>query len=166
MGPCQEFLTGEPTLPNWVSADKTVPEMQMMKPSGIQHLIPVVGETAEVAMGQLSILCQPLKPGEIVIPDKTQILRKPLLLAGMLTVLMLSGILTGILILAGILTGILILAGTPGSEEINISEGTPISNEARTISWRTQIRLRKRYQRRNWIAYRKPRECASVGTGS
>ena len=155
----QELLTGEPPLPDWVSAAKTVPEMQRMKPCGIQHLIPVVGETAEVAMGQPSIPCKTLKPGEIVMPDKTQIPRNPLLLAGMLTgILMLSGILTGILILAGILTGILILAGTPRSEEINISEGTPISDEARTVSRRTPIRLRKRYQRRNWIAYRKPRE--------
>ena len=130
-----------------------------MKPCGIQHLIPVVGEAVEVAMGQPSIPRKPPIPGEIVMLDKTQIPRKPLLLAGMLTgILMLSGILTGILILSGILTGILILAVTPGSEEINISEGTPIPDGAQTVSRRTQIRLRKRHQRRNWIVYRKPRE--------
>ena len=92
-------------------------------------------------------------------PDKTQIPGKPLLLAAMLTgILMLSGILTGILILAGILTAILILAGTPESEETDISEGTPISDGAQTVSLRTQIRLRKRHQRRNWVSRRVPRE--------
>jgi len=150
MGLGQELLTGEPTLPDLVGADKMVPEIQRMKPSGIQHLIPVVGEKAEVAIGQPSIPCKALKPGEIVMPDKTQIPRKPLLLAGMLTgILMLSGVLTGILILAGILTGILILAVTPESEEIDISEGTPITDRARTVSRQTQIRLRKRHLRRN-----------------
>ena len=43
MGLRREFLTGEPTLPDWAGADKTVPEMQRMKPRGIQHLIPVAG---------------------------------------------------------------------------------------------------------------------------
>ena len=159
MGLRQELPTGESTLPDWAGADKTVPEMQKMKPCGTQHLIPVVGETAEVAMGQPSSLCKALNPDEIVIPDRTQIPRKPLLLAGMLTgILMLSGILTGILILAAMLTGVLILVVTPGSEEINISEGTPIPDGAQTVSRRMQIKLRKRHQRRNWLVYRKPRE--------
>ena len=155
----QELPTGESTLPGRIGAEKTVPEMQRMKPCGIQHLIPVVGETAEAAMGQPSIRCKPLKPGEMVMPEKTRIPYKHLLLAGILTgILIFSGILTGILILAGILTGILILAGTPESEETDISEETLISDGAQTVSRRTQIRLRKRHQRRNWIVYRKPRE--------
>jgi len=135
MGLRQELLTGEPTIPDWVGAEKAVPEMQRMKSCGIQHLIPVVGETAEVAMGQPSIRCKPLKPGQMVMPEKTRIPSKPLPLAGILTgILIFSGILTGILILAGILTGILILAETPEAEEIDITEGTPISDEAQTAS--------------------------------
>ena len=80
------------------------------------------------------------------------------MVAGILTgILIFSGIITGILILAGILTGILILAGIPESEETGISE-TPISGRAQMVSRRTQIRLRKRPQRRNWIIYRELRE--------
>ena len=155
----QELLTGESTLPGRVGADKTVPEMPRMKPCGIQRLIPVAGEAAEVTIAQPLIQCKPLKPGEMALPHKTWIPCKPLLLAGILAgILIFSGILTGILILAGILTGILILAGTPESEEIDNSEETPISDGAQTVSRRMQIKLRKRYQRRNWIVYRKPRE--------
>ena len=92
-------------------------------------------------------------------PSKTRVPGKLQLLAAMLTgILMLSGILTGILILAGILTVILILAGTPDYEETDISEETPILDGAQTVSLRTQIRLRKRYQRRNWVPRSVPRE--------
>ena len=113
----------------------------------------------EATMAQPSFQYEILNPGEMVVQDKTPMPGKPLLLAGVLTgVLMFSGILTGILILAGIQTGILMLAGTPEPEEIDISEGTPISDGGRTISRRAQIRLGRRHQRRNWIVYRKPRE--------
>lgn len=155
----QELPTGEPTIPDRVGPGMAVPKKQRAKLNGIPGLIPVVGETAEVPIAQPSFRCETLKPGEIIVQDRTLMPGKPLFLAGMLTgVLMFSGTLIGILILAGIQTGILILARTPEPKEIDISEGTPISDGARTISRRTQIRLRKRYQRRNWIVYRKPRE--------
>ena len=89
-------------------------------------------------MVQPSLRCEILNPREMVVQDKTPMPGKPLFLAGMLTgVLMFSGTLTGILILAGILAGILMLARTPKPEDIDISEGTPISDGARMVSRRT-----------------------------
>ena len=112
-------------------------------PAG-EPTIPV--ETAEAAKAQQSCRYEILKPGEMIVQDKTPMPGKPLLLAGVLIgILMFSGTLTGILILAGIQTGILILVGTPESQEIDILEETPISDGARTVSRRTQIRLRKRH---------------------
>ena len=155
----QELPTGEPAIPDRVCPGMAIPKTQRTKLCQIPGLIPVVRETAEATMAQPSCRCEILNPGEMVVQDNTQMPRKPLLLVGVLSgILMLSGILTGTLILAGILTGILMLARTPEPEEIDSSEGAPIANGARTVSRRTQIRLRKRHQRRNWIVYRKPRE--------
>lgn len=113
---------------------------------------------ADVTMAQPSLRCGTLKPGKMVVLDSTQTPGKSLLLAGILIgVLMHAVIPTGTLMLAGILTGILILAGTPESQEFNISDETPVSDGARTVSRRTQIRLREQYQRRNWRVYRRLR---------
>ena len=155
----QELPTGEPTIPDRVGPGMAIPKTQRTKLSGIPGLIPVPGETAEVPIAQPSFRCETLKPGAMIVQDRTLMPGKPLFIAGVLTgVLMFSGILTGILILAGIQSGILMLAATIEPEEIDISEGKPISDGARTISRRTQIRLRNRHQRRNWIVYRKARE--------
>ena len=157
----QELPTSEPTIPDRGCQGMAIPKTQRTKLCQIPGLIPVVRETAEATMAQPSCRCEILNTGEMVVQENTPMPRKPLLLAGALSgILMLSGILTGTLILAGILTGILMLAGTPEPEEIDISEGThtPISDRAQTVSRRTQIRLRKRHQRRNWIVYSKLRE--------
>ena len=157
----QELPTGEPSIPDGVypGRSQTVPKTQNTKPCGILGLPPVVGERAEPTKSLPSIPRKTLKSAATVIPSKTRVPGKLQLLAAMLTgILMLSGILTGILILAGILTAILILAGTPDYEETDISEETPISDGAQTVSLRTQIRLRKRYQRRNWVPRSMPRE--------
>ena len=127
-------------------------------PAG-EPTIPV--EMAEAAMAQQSCRCEILKPGEMIVQDKTPMPGKPLLLAGVLIgILMFSGILTGVLILAGIQTGVLMLAGTLESEEIDISEGThtPISDRAQTVSRRTQIGLGKRRRRRGWVVCGEPGE--------
>ena len=134
----QELPTGEPTIPDRVGPGMAVLKKQRTKLNGIPGLIPVVGETAEVPIAQPAFLCETLKPGEMIVQDRTLMPGKPLFLAGMLTgVLMFSGTLTGILILAGILAGILMLARTPKPEDIDISEGTPISDGARMVSRRT-----------------------------
>ena len=155
----QELPTSEPTIPERVGPGMAVLKKQSIKLNGIPGLIPVVGETAQVPIAQPSFRCETLKPGEMIVQDRTLMPGKPLFLVGVLTgVLMFARTLTGILILAGILAGIQMLAGTPEAEEIDTSKGTPISDGARTVSRRTQIRLGKRHQRRNWIVYRKARE--------
>ena len=149
----QELPTSEPTIPERVGPGMAVLKKQSIKLNGIPSLIPVVGETAQVPIAQPSFRCETLKPGEMIVQDRTLMPGKPLFLVGVLTgVLMFARTLTGILILAGILAGILMLAGTPEPEEIDISEG------ARTVNCRMQIRLSKRHQRWNWIVYRKLRE--------
>lgn len=143
----QELPTREHTQPGRAGPGGTVRAIQATKPS-IPHLIRGVRETADDKIAQRSIQSETLTPSETITQGRTRIPDKPLSLAGILSgILMLAGILVRIPMLAGIFTRILRL-GAP--EEIEISDRT------QTVSSRMQIRLKKRYQRRKWIIYRKP----------
>lgn len=144
----QEEPTGEPTLSSRAGSVIMISKVWRTKPCRVLGLIPVGAERAKTKTTQTPNQSKLLIPGQTLVQDRVRMRGKPVALAAIVTAIMiLAGILTRIVLLAGTRTRILMRAGTVTPEEIEIL------SKGQTVSSRTQIRLRYRYQRRKWRVY-------------
>lgn len=146
----QEEPTGEPTLSSRAGSVLMISKVWRTKPYRVLGTIPVGAERAKTKITQTPNQSKLLIPGQTMMQDRVRMRSEPVTLAAIVTaILILAGILTRIVLLAGTRTRIPMRAGTVTPEEIEIS------GKGQTVSSRTQIRVRYRYQRRKWRVYRR-----------
>ena len=146
----QEKPTGEPSLSSRADSVIMISKVWRTKPCRVLGPIPIGAERAKTKIPQTPNQSKLLIPGQNLMQDGIRMGGKPVTLTAIVTaILILAGILARIVLLAGTRTRIPKRAGTVTPEEIEIS------GKGQTVSGRTQIRLRYRYQRRKWRVYRR-----------
>ena len=153
----QELPTSDPTIPGGAGSGRTAQAIQMTKP-GIPRLMPAVREAMGDKVTPPLIQYQTRTPGETLMPNTTRMPDKPIVSWDPSRSPSSSrdpnpNPNTGRTLRQNLNQN---LGGTLAPEETEILGGTPTSGGTQTAAGRTQIRLRKRHQRRKWIVYRKP----------